>query len=1168
MASVKRWPIGLQSSVTGDPQGIGDVIRELTDNSIATFSASTDSFSILTDLQVAREANPNVPHAANFTPTGFVDGYHLNVPVYGQPASVELAVRHWNKVEQRAPINDPTRSPIRWSIPCIWISTWNEVRPYVGWSEQGRAHTEADQPVEGYAGNADLIGWQAVEIGKEAVKRGYRWAAFGFAGGNPEEGFWDEPGVLEYLRLCEKFPDQLGIALHEYSLDDSILNKPDMIGRFKRLHDACDRNGIRRPVIQIKEFGWQATHIPKDQDEVIAKLVEVARIYMEHPNIHGAALWTVQKWQDSKIHQQVRALIPRLREAALQHAQEIRELESPPRLGAPVVPPAPLAPVAQPTAPTPPTPPDNAGSARRPASEWTFSILTASPEDAKAKLEVTTTEFGIEVSRAQEDLLNWNQLKKDGVRFAFIRVGTGHVVQDLYYMRNLRGCLNNDIPFGNVFTLFEDVDMLQQARMLVHQADWRSTLPPVVDIQRPNLTAEQIRAFVTEFHRLLDSPPIMIHTTASLWNTVVPKTEGWPSAHPLWVDDFGASVPTLPHHWDRWLFFEPGVKKGLRGYASTAEEPAGLDYSHFNGPLEELALPEAPPARARAVAFNDYIPFDAPIGTAEERRTKQLWPGKWYDANPFKTDYTNPTTGKEAYHTGSDLNHLNDQGLPVYAAADGVVTFAGQKNVWAGLIVIRHSPTLYSRYGHVVDCQVEAGQAVVRGQHIANVGQDAGGGPFHLHFDISQSDVLEAKPEHWPGCDLAAVEKHYVNPKDYIERHRPPNTEPAPRRRLAMPTQFGTVIAPLGANFRKEPNTDAPIWFALKKGTEVGIYRLLDNGWYYGRVRDQDGFVSASLISDLPAPEPDTSQFQTGMNINPDAPNSNPFDSAVLKGMDWVRLVFKIDARLNPPERGNIDAAFAQYDAIIRAYQSEGVGALIILNQETRMGNPAIAGADWPGFVREFAKTAGRIADHYRDMADGVAYEIWNEGDLKNNPASVFLEPAQYAPLLKATAEAIRDAAPAAPIIFGGLASGPLNGVAYVKAVREKLGGRMPVDAIGIHPYGRWVTKPPFEGWGFGTLQDALEFYRANLPGQRLWITEIGIAEDSELGPEHYPAIARYVMDVFNETGRRFSDLVPVLIWFAWSDHMRNAGIVKRDGSVKEQVFDAFRQVRDRTLFS
>ena len=163
-------------------------------------------------------------------------------------------------------------------------------------------------------------------------------------------------------------------------------------------------------------------------------------------------------------------------------------------------------------------------SAAQSTGEWLFSILKASAAEAKSKHKATTAEFGIDVSRWQGDRLNWSQLKVDGVRFAFHRVGSGKTIKDANYNRNVDGCLKHDIPFGNYYFLYEDVDMKQQARLFVQQADWRSTLPPVIDIERNALTAEQVKTFVDEFHRLVDSPPIMIYTSASKWNPVVPIT--------------------------------------------------------------------------------------------------------------------------------------------------------------------------------------------------------------------------------------------------------------------------------------------------------------------------------------------------------------------------------------------------------------------------------------------------------------------------------------------------------------------------------------------------------------------------------------------------------------------------------------------------------------------
>jgi hypothetical protein len=309
-------------------------------------------------------------------------------------------------------------------------------------------------------------------------------------------------------------------------------------------------------------------------------------------------------------------------------------------------------------------------------------------------------------------------------------------------------------------------------------------------------------------------------------------------------------------------------------------------------------------------------------------------------------------------------------------------------------------------------------------------------------------------------------------------------------------------------------------------------------------------------------------RLQTGININPDAPHSNPFDTDDLKGLDWARFVFKLDARPIVSERGDIRQSFTQYDPIVRAYNKIGVRSLIILNQETIWGKaPWTGNNNWQGYAQDLAATAKEVAAHYRRYEDKVAYQIWNEGDKKNNPASVYVEPEQMALLVTAVAAAIREASPKSPIIFNGMATGPEATVAYIKRVEAALGRKLPVDAIGIHPYTRWATKAPFD-WGrtYGTLAQAFDVYRRDLPGYKLWITEIGVADDNEIGSQFYAEIGDYMKDVYKHVQERHTDLVQTLIWFAWSDWMRNAGVVGKDGRRKDHVYNAFRAVRNREL--
>ncbi|MBN1681644.1 MAG: peptidoglycan DD-metalloendopeptidase family protein, partial [Anaerolineae bacterium] len=174
--------------------------------------------------------------------------------------------------------------------------------------------------------------------------------------------------------------------------------------------------------------------------------------------------------------------------------------------------------------------------------------------------------------------------------------------------------------------------------------------------------------------------------------------------------------------------------------------------------------------------------YDPPIGTAAERKMDALWPGNWFDATGFNRLYK--LGSGQSYHTGADLN-LNepywdaDAHSPVYASASGLVTFADRLAGWGNVIIIRHDPListgqiLYTRYAHVEGIVVKVGDRVVRGQQISQVGNASGAFAYHLHYDISNTAVLESQPYHWPGLDRNALVANYVNPLTFLKANRP-----------------------------------------------------------------------------------------------------------------------------------------------------------------------------------------------------------------------------------------------------------------------------------------------------------------------------------------------------------------------------------------------------------
>jgi len=185
------------------------------------------------------------------------------------------------------------------------------------------------------ADNKERVDWMGrfcVGAGMRAVELGLKFAGPGWSGGTPDADAWELPGWQEYLRLCEQYPDNLAVALHEYSWQATDLQAghPYLVGRFRFLHDACDRLGIRRPNILITEFGWAERDLPHP-DQAIEELTWAGRLY-EHENILGVFIWALDRgWGD--LHQKANALMKPLAELNEAWVSQEQPVPEPPPAG-------------------------------------------------------------------------------------------------------------------------------------------------------------------------------------------------------------------------------------------------------------------------------------------------------------------------------------------------------------------------------------------------------------------------------------------------------------------------------------------------------------------------------------------------------------------------------------------------------------------------------------------------------------------------------------------------------------------------------------------------------------------------------------------------------------------------------------------------------------------
>lgn len=93
-----------------------------------------------------------------------------------------------------------------------------------------------------------------------------------------------------------------------------------------------------------------------------------------------------------------------------------------------------------------------------------------------------------------------------------------------------------------------------------------------------------------------------------------------------------------------------------------------------------------------------------------------------------------PFTGQYAMHRGLDFSAW--PGTPVHATAAGIVAEAGGHETLGLYVEIDHGDGIVTRYGHNRRLLVKKGQAVLRGDPIAEVGSTGRSTSPHCHYEV------------------------------------------------------------------------------------------------------------------------------------------------------------------------------------------------------------------------------------------------------------------------------------------------------------------------------------------------------------------------------------------------------------------------------------------------
>jgi len=99
-------------------------------------------------------------------------------------------------------------------------------------------------------------------------------------------------------------------------------------------------------------------------------------------------------------------------------------------------------------------------------------------------------------------------------------------------------------------------------------------------------------------------------------------------------------------------------------------------------------------------------------------------------------------------HTGVDISAK--KGTPIYATADGFVTYAKDDGDWGNHVQIKHSDKYITTYAHLNDFRVLNGELVKKGQLIGHVGTTGKSMGPHLHYEVYE-DGKAIDPEKFIG---------------------------------------------------------------------------------------------------------------------------------------------------------------------------------------------------------------------------------------------------------------------------------------------------------------------------------------------------------------------------------------------------------------------------------
>lgn len=213
----------------------------------------------------------------------------------------------------------------------------------------------------------------------------------------------------------------------------------------------------------------------------------------------------------------------------------------------------------------------------------------------------------------------------------------------------------------------------------------------------------------------LDSQAVPTDETVTVGDRFQPTWEGRPNPS----ESLNALLPPRP--------VTPTLSEAS---ADPLEDSISLRLETLRGRIQATPspVPELPPL----AAAGSYLPEPGELFQG------YMWPARGVFTSGFGMRW-----GR--MHKGIDI--AGPIGTPIMAAATGIVTFAGwNSGGYGNLVEIEHPDGSLTRYAHNHRILVSAGQDVIQGQLIAEMGSTGNSTGPHLHFELYPPGTDAADP--------------------------------------------------------------------------------------------------------------------------------------------------------------------------------------------------------------------------------------------------------------------------------------------------------------------------------------------------------------------------------------------------------------------------------------